>query len=57
MTSAVQKERCLDCRFWQFIDLGRVHTKAGVCKKAPPTAVPFLDDADADRRRHGRAVG
>ena len=55
MTSKVQNDRCIDCRYWQFIDLGRIHTKAGVCKKSPPTAVPFLHDDEADRMRHGRA--
>lgn len=48
--------RCGECRWWEWYDNGRVHARVGLCKRMPPTAVPFTDShPDDDRRHRGRA--
>mgnify|MGYP006347495909 CR=1 FL=1 len=50
-------DRCGDCRFWHHYDNGRIHTRVGLCKRMPPTAIPFADPhPDDDRNRRGKAL-
>lgn len=49
--------RCDECRWWEHYDNGRIHTRVGLCKRMPPSAVPFRDaHPDDDRNNRGRAV-
>lgn len=56
-TSAISKAdaRCGECVWWRQYDTGRA-TRSGTCHRMPPTAIPFVDDADAERARHGKAL-
>jgi len=28
---------CGECKFWEWYDNGRIHTRVGLCKRMPPT--------------------
>lgn len=49
--------RCDECKWWEHYDNGRVHTRVGLCKRHPPTAIEFDHPHPNDERsRRGKAL-
>jgi hypothetical protein len=51
------ERRCEDCVWWKHYDNGRIHTRVGLCKRMPPTAIPFENPhREDDMANRGRPL-